>query len=133
MDEQLLPAIQKAYDLNLWLLGRVAKLPRDFKFTLGDRPQTAGLDLNLALIEAAHSQRQERSLFRASRLLDQLRVLLRMTRDVGALSARQHEFVSGLNEELGRMIGGWIRSAKRPGVTGGAAASLGRVEGLNHG
>lgn len=125
MDEQLLPAVQKAYDINLWLLARVARLPRDYKFTLGDRLQTASLDLSLALIEAAHAVSRDRPLYRASRLLDQLRLLLRMARDLGALSPRQHEHVSGLNEELGRMIGGWIRSTKRGHPSRGEAAELG--------
>jgi hypothetical protein len=37
---------------------------------------------------------------------------LRLARDLGALSAGQHEHASAWNEELGRMIGGWIRATK---------------------
>ena len=68
MDDQLLPAIQRAYDITLWLLGRVARFPRDYKFTLGDRIQATSLDLTLSLVEAAHSRSRERPLFRASRV-----------------------------------------------------------------
>ena len=114
MDDQLLPAIQRAYDINVWLLGRVARFPRDYKFTLGDRIQATALDLSLSLVEAAHSRVRDRPLYRASRLLDQLRLLLRMGRDVGVLSVRQLEHVSGWNEELGRMIGGWRRATRGP-------------------
>jgi hypothetical protein len=32
-----LPAVQKAYDLCKEVLPRVSRLPRDVKFTLGDR------------------------------------------------------------------------------------------------
>lgn len=109
MEDLGLPAIQKSYDLNRWLLGRVERMPRTWKFTLGDRLQTAAIDLNRALVEAAHAKSGERALFRASRLLEQLRLLVRLASDVGALSSRQYEFVARNNDEVGRMIGGWLR------------------------
>lgn len=108
MDEQLLPAVQKAYDINRWLLPQVERFSRRYKFGIGSRIQDTALDLCLALVEAGHGRR-EQPLYRASRLLDQLRLLLRLARDLNLVSARQHAHVSGLNEELGRMIGGWLR------------------------
>ena len=47
---------------------------------------------------------------RASRLLDQLRVLFRLSRDLKLISNRKHEHVSGRMAEIGRMLGGWIRA-----------------------
>ena len=61
MDDKLLPAIQKAYDLNRWLLPCVAKFRRDYKFTLGDRILGAALDLQGALIESGHAKAKERT------------------------------------------------------------------------
>jgi 23S rRNA-intervening sequence protein len=113
MDHEGLPVVQKSYDLALWLLGRTTRFSRDFKFTLGDRIQSTSLDLTLSLVEAAHARARERPLHRASRLLDQLRLLLRLARDVGVLSPRQLEYASGNTEELGRMLGGWLRASKR--------------------
>lgn len=115
MEVELLPAVQKAYDINRWLLPRVERFPHDFKFTLGDRLQTTGLDLTLALVEAAHAVRKDRALYRANRLLDQMRILLRLACDLEVLSVRQLAHVSTLNEELGRMIGGWLKSGRAGG------------------
>lgn len=115
MHSDVLPAIQKSYDVNRWLLPRIERFSRRYKFTLGDRLQATALDLCLAIVEASHAKRKDRALFRADRLLDQLRILLRLAGDVGELSNRQVRYVSGLNEELGRMIGGWLR-ANRPEV-----------------
>lgn len=112
MDEKLLPAVQKAYDVNRWLLPQVERFTRAYKFTLGDRLQTTALDLCTSLVEAAHSQSKDRPLYRADRLLDQLRILLRLARDLGLLSARRHAYVGGHMEELGRMIGGWLRATR---------------------
>ena len=109
MDERMLPVTQKAYDLLLWLVLRVERFPRAHKFTLGDRLETAALDLNLALLEAGHAHSKERVLHRANRLLDQIRILLRLARDLRVLTPRQHEYASGSVEELGRMVGGWLK------------------------
>ena len=42
-----------------------------------------------------------------------MRILLRLARDVRVISLSQHEYVSRMNEELGRMIGGWTRWSER--------------------
>ena len=63
MELHLLPAVQKAYDLNRWLLPRVERFSRRYKFTLGDRLQGTALDLCLALVEATHSRSKERPLY----------------------------------------------------------------------
>ncbi len=112
MNEQLLPAVQKAYDINRWLLPHVERFSRRYKFGIGSRIQDTALDLCLAVVEAGHARRKDRPLYRANRLLDQLRILLRLARDVELLSGRQHEYISLRNEELGRMIGGWLRSQR---------------------
>lgn len=114
MEERLLPAVQKAYDVTKWLIPLVEKFPRSYKFTLGDRIQTTALDLCLALVEGAHARAKERPLHRADRLLDQLRLLARLSWDLRLISARQYEYLTGLIEELGRMIGGWLRFARTP-------------------
>lgn len=114
MDDRLLPAVQKAYDLNRWLLPHLAKLPRAYKFTLGDRLQVTALDLCLALVEAGHASAKARPLYRADRLLDQLRLLLRLAHDLGLVPIQRYEHAAGRVDELGRMIGGWKRAtAKR--------------------
>ena len=55
---------------------------------------------------------ESRPLYRADRLLDQLRILLRLARDVHLVTERQYAFAAGQNDELGNMIGGWLRSAR---------------------
>ncbi len=112
IESRLLPAVQKAYDVNRWLLPQVERFSRRYKFGIGQRLQDTALDLCLTLVEACHARRKDRTLHRASRLLDQLRLLLRLARDVGLVSRRQHAHVSARNEELGRMIGGWLRAAR---------------------
>jgi len=42
--------------------------------------------------------------------LDKLRILIRLSKDFKFISIRQYEFVSGEINEVGKMLGGWIKS-----------------------
>ena len=59
--------VQKTYDLLLWLLPKAEKFPRSFRFSVGDRLVAVGLDLLLALVEAAYSRDKADLLETASR------------------------------------------------------------------
>ena len=43
-------AVSKTYDFVLWLLPKVERLPRSFRFTVGERLTQSGLDLLLLLV-----------------------------------------------------------------------------------
>ncbi len=107
------PIIQKAYDLSLWLLPKVERFPRTYRFTIGDRITTTMLDLLTALVEAAYASKRELPLERAIRNLNSLRFLMRLSKDLKLLSMESYGFSAGLIEELGRMAGGW-RKASAP-------------------
>lgn len=47
--------VQRAYDLALWLVHKVEKFPRSFRFSVGDRVIARALDLLEALTEAAYT------------------------------------------------------------------------------
>jgi hypothetical protein len=46
-------AALKMEELTLWAIERVAKMPRTYKFELGDRLMDACLELNTLLVEAS--------------------------------------------------------------------------------
>ncbi|MGA2742668.1 MAG: reverse transcriptase domain-containing protein, partial [Bryobacteraceae bacterium] len=47
--------VTKAYDLVLWLLPKAETFPRSYRFSVGERVVAHGLDLLLALVEAAYT------------------------------------------------------------------------------
>ena len=101
-------------DINRWMLPQVDSFSRRYKFGLGARLQDTALDLCLALVEASHAKKPLTSLYRANRLLDQLRVLTRLSYDVRLMRARQLKHIGEWMDELGRMLGGWLRSEQTP-------------------
>ena len=49
------PVIVKSYDLTLWYLKKLEKLPKNHRFTIGERIQESLLDLVLILSDAIYS------------------------------------------------------------------------------
>lgn len=105
--------VQRCYDFLLWLLPKVEKFPRSFRFSVGDRLVFVGLDLLQALVEAAYSTDKVDLLQSAGRKANSLRYLLRLAKDLHLLSLDSYAFSSGKMEEIGRMIGGWLKSARK--------------------
>jgi hypothetical protein len=102
--------IGHAYDLTLWLVRKVEKFPRSFRFTVGDRVTARSLDLLETLVEAAYSSDKGALLEKANRGVNSLRYLLRLSVDLKLLSGDSQASAAGRLDEIGRMVGGWRKS-----------------------
>ena len=49
---ELAIVVQKAYDWNLWILPKVEKFPRSYRFSIGDNLVASSLDLLMNLVDA---------------------------------------------------------------------------------
>ena len=105
--------VQRSFDFSLWLIRKVEKFPRSFRFSVGDRVIARSLDLMETLTEAAYTANKSPLLERANRLVNALRLLVRLTVELNLLSGDSHEFASKSLEEIGRMIGGWIKATNQ--------------------
>ncbi len=107
-------AVQKCYDLVLWLLQRIESFPRTHRFTVGDRLAAAALDVLENLLAAAYT-REKRALLEAANLrLHRLRMLVRLAKDLRLLSLGGYEYAAEHADEVGRLLGGWLRSRREP-------------------
>jgi hypothetical protein len=105
--------VTKAYDFALWLLPKVEKFPRSFRFSIGDRLVAGCLDLLLHLVDAAYSSDKGVPLRQAARQINCLRYLLRLSKDLRLLSLDPYAFAAERLEEIGRMAGGWQKSSAK--------------------
>ena len=96
--------------LLAWVAERVAKFPREHKFTVGDRLVDTCLDVTCHLVEAAYRRDKHAELAAASRALVRARVLVRLARSLRCLSETQHLHFAKESDDIGRMLGGWQRS-----------------------
>lgn len=108
-----LPIIQKTYDLILWYVPRLNKFPRDTKFVLGDRIQATLYGFLEGLIRARYRRDKLDLLEGLNAELDVLRFQTRLCVDLKLLDLRRYEHASGLMNEIGEGLGGWIRQQRR--------------------
>ncbi len=106
-EEQLV--IMKMYDLVRELTTRVRKFPRDFRFVLGDRILHGAYDILDLLIEAKYSKQRGDLLTRANVRLEQVRFQIRLALDEKLLAMGGYEQVARMQNEVGRLLGGWLR------------------------
>ena len=99
--------VQKAYEFNVWLIEKVQRFPRNHRFGVGDRLLQAVLDLLLKLVDAAYTRDRAKILAEANGLLNRLRFLLRLAKDLKLLTIDSYAYAAECADEIGRMAGGW--------------------------
>jgi len=104
------PVFQRFYLLTGWLLDRVEKFPKSARFTFGQRLSDTALDIVEKLVRAAYGRRRKDNLEAANTDLEVLRVMIRLSHDRRYLSDDQYTYAIGELLEVGKMIGGWLRS-----------------------
>ncbi len=102
----------KTYDLIAWMVPTLEKFPKSQRFLLGDRIQSALLDILELLIRAAYSKNKESALREANFKLETVRYLIRLCKDLKYLSIRRYEFASRGIDEIGAEVGGWLKFAR---------------------
>jgi len=107
------PIFIRTYDLLLWLIPQVQKFPRAHRFGLAERIQRLALDFQDSLVGAGKTTGKQRLdwLRRADVQLEQLRLWVRMARDLQILSLRRYEHVARMMVEVGRLLGAWIKTS----------------------
>ncbi|HEX5273208.1 MAG TPA: diversity-generating retroelement protein Avd [Gemmataceae bacterium] len=113
--------ITRAYDLVLWSCQRVAKFPRSYRETLGDRLEVRLYDVLDGLLRARYTRDRQAILQGVNLSLEQLRYSFRLAKDLRCLSLDGYEHAARLVNEVGQMVGGWLKRGGRGGDEGEAA------------
>lgn len=101
---------QKTYDLILYSFPIIAKYPHNARFTLGQKTLDLLFEIALIISEANREKDKRRSLWILDGKLDQLRLMTRLAKDVSLLSVRHYGNMNERITEIGRLLGGWIKS-----------------------
>jgi len=94
----------------------VAKMPRDTKFTLGDRLLVRSIDVLEMVTDAYYSPREAKRplLRRANTQIEVVRQILRLLHETGRHDLRKHEHFSRELDAIGRAVGAWSKSLAAP-------------------
>ena len=126
------PIFRKSYEMLVWLLAHTRKFPKDQRFVMAKRMEEAALDFHDSLLRAARGKRPQTSLETADFHLARLKDYNRLSQDLKLHSLRQYEFLAKQLDELGRLLGGWLRSLAKAGGARGksdeSCAARGVVE-----
>ncbi len=98
---------QKTYDFILWIYPAVNKFPKSQRFVLGQRIENKTLDLVQSIVIANSEREKTAALKKASVELDELRMLVRLSKDLCFLSVRQYGLAAERMNEIGRLLTAW--------------------------
>jgi hypothetical protein len=117
--------VQDCHALLLWLIPLLDQLPRQRRFTLGERLETELLEV-LALLTTAAYQREKRQILdQANARLNVARHLWRLAHELQVIPTRRYEHGVRLIDDIGRQIGGWRRDPQGTGNSGKIAGGSG--------
>lgn len=106
------PVIKKMYDLTIEYTHRVRNFPRDSRFILGDRILLNCYDILEGLVEARYAKNKLEILRRQNLRIEKLRFQTRLCKDLRFISLDQYGRLCVMMNEVGKMIGGWLKSQR---------------------
>jgi four helix bundle protein len=104
------PIFTRTYDLLRWLIPATVKFPRQQRFVLAGALQQSALAFQEQIVRAAYSRQPRALLEEADATLALLRTQLRLCHDLELLSKGQFRHVAGMVNEIGKLLGGWLKT-----------------------
>ena len=110
-----IPIIHKTYELYRLLHETQRTVSKMERHTLWQRSEVTALDVLEGLLQAGYlaPDRRIEKLVQVSARVDMLRVFLRLSFDVKAISQKKYISLQEPLDEIGRMLGGWLKSLRQ--------------------
>jgi hypothetical protein len=107
--------LSKTHDLWKILFPVLSRLPKHYKFTLGDRAQSVVSDLLELVVEAYYSPPAAKKplLQRTNIKIELLRHYLRLGYELSCYPSTTLVRMAEPLDEIGRMTGGWLKSLEK--------------------
>lgn len=114
MEELDIPIFKRAYELTKKLYELRAAVSKQDRIALWPRCETLMLEVLEGILLASQMRKTQKlePLERVSLKLNVLRVFLRLAKDVKAIDLKKYAQIEEMVDEVGRMLGGWIKSTR---------------------
>jgi len=114
MEEFDIPIFKKTYNLYKRFYEFRKTVSRQDRYTIWQRCENIMLDILEDILLASQISKSEKLpvLERVSLKLNFLRVFLRLMKDVKAIDNKKYITLEETVDEVGKMLGGWIKSTK---------------------
>ena len=105
-------AVVLAADLLKWVIPCVGKFPRNVRYGLGGRLESALTDVLESLVAAQYCRRDQRaeSLHYCNLRLQSARHLLRMCHELKLVRENQYVHCASMMNDLGNQVGAWRKA-----------------------
>ncbi len=104
---------QKTYDMMEYGYKALAQFPKSEKFALAADIKMC-MHKVLEYIIVAHKKYYKKTTLQELDVeVTKLKVFVRLARDLGFLPVKKYEIWTGYLVEIGKMVGGWIKSTKK--------------------
>jgi len=108
----------KVYDLCMWMMQKTVKFPKSQRFVLAQKIDNILIGMLESIVVANMRKDKSEKLIELSESLERLRILLRLSKDMTFLPLKGYEFATKEVDEIGRMLGGWIKQQKAAPIKG---------------
>ena len=114
MDDFDIPIFKKTYDLYKVFYSYRDGITKQDRHSIWQRCESIILDILEGILLASQTYKSEKVpiLEKVSLKLNFLRVFLRLMKEVRVIDNKKYTALEGLVDEIGRMLGGWIKSSR---------------------
>ncbi len=114
MNELDIPIFKKSYDLYKDFYTLRLSVPKQDRYTLWQKCENLLIEVLEGILFASQQTKLEKlpTLEKTSVKLNFLRVCIRLMKDIRAIDAKKYVIIEANLDEIGRMLGGWIKSTK---------------------
>lgn len=114
MNDDDIPILKKLNELYKVFLEIRKLVPKQDRHTIYERSERALLDTIELLFHAGYAKSSTKTVIleKASVKLNLLRFLIRTMKETKTLDTKKYIRIQELVDEIGRMLGGWIRSTQ---------------------
>ena len=105
------------YNFIIVLSDYIAKFPKKDRYTIGAKIENTSFDFLTLITRANYGSGPVRVNFlnEASITLDMLKIFVRLAKDKKSLQPNQYIILEERLYEIGRMLGGWIKTSNTKG------------------
>lgn len=109
-----IPIFQKAYELYKTLYDYRNTVAKQDHYTLWQRLENICLDILAGILSASTLSKTKKrpALEKVSLKLNILRVFIRLSKEIKVIDNKKYIVLQEKIDEIGRMLGGWIKSTK---------------------
>ncbi len=109
------PLFQAVYKLYVAWHVRCESIPKKDRFTIGQKTESLLLDVLTLTVTAYHtkdSHHKKEILSEANMSLECAKITIRLAKDVKAIEQHWYVQYEGRLQEIGKMLGGWMRQTQ---------------------